>query len=327
MSDILSDPNLGPNYFGYISIFTLPASLIGSTMMNEAFWQRVWASCDRRALHFGAGIGFCAIVVLIFLSGFGGWLAFAGGYVTADTNPNVYLMQILGNRATTAVVNNWVGVFVVLLAIVMNEGAVDSLQNGLAASISGQYLKNLPLVWTRAAVVIINIPLVIIATRGFAVLNLFLVMNLLACCAILPLIFGLIPAMSKFSTETGFVLGVFSGILGVTASGIGVCWDPADISGSFANGANWAWYSNNYDWKPFLASLAVSAIVMLTFDAGAWLLRRRCITGPGISGILMRVPGMKKITASPNWTPDGDDRVLPNWGPDDAQVKVAPVAH
>jgi hypothetical protein len=49
----------------------------------------------------------------------------------------------------SAILSNWVGVIVVLLALVMNEATVDSLQNGMAASISGQYLKNLPLVWTR----------------------------------------------------------------------------------------------------------------------------------------------------------------------------------
>jgi hypothetical protein len=58
-------------------------------------------------------------------------------------------LQILGNGSGNTLVNNWVGVLVVLLAIVMNEGAVDSLQNGLAAGISGQYLKNMPLIWTR----------------------------------------------------------------------------------------------------------------------------------------------------------------------------------
>lgn len=60
-------------------------------------------------------------------------------------------MQILGHGPGTgsAVLSNWVGVIVVLLALVMNEATVDSLQNGMAASISGQYLKNLPLVWTR----------------------------------------------------------------------------------------------------------------------------------------------------------------------------------
>jgi hypothetical protein len=48
-----------------------------------------------------------------------------------------------------AVVSNWVGVICVLLALAMCEATVDSLQNGMAASISGQYLKNVPLMWTR----------------------------------------------------------------------------------------------------------------------------------------------------------------------------------
>lgn len=61
----------------------------------------------------------------------------------------MHILQILGDKSGTSLVNSWVGVLVVLLAIVMNEGAVDSLQNGLAASISGQYLKNAPLMWTR----------------------------------------------------------------------------------------------------------------------------------------------------------------------------------
>lgn len=65
--------------------------------------------------------------------------------------PLCVVLQILGHGPGTgaAVVSNWVGVIVVLLALAMNEATVDSLQNGMAASISGQYLKNLPLVWTR----------------------------------------------------------------------------------------------------------------------------------------------------------------------------------
>jgi hypothetical protein len=61
------------------------------------------------------------------------------------------LLQLLSHAPADvpARVNSWVGVFVVLLAIIMNEGAVDSLQNGLAASISSHFLKNLPLKWTR----------------------------------------------------------------------------------------------------------------------------------------------------------------------------------
>lgn len=86
--------NLGPNFVGWVSWFTLPTSLIASCMLNEGFWQRVWASADRKTLHRGAGLGFGVVVFVIFLSGFGGWLALAAGLVAETTNPNVYLMQV-----------------------------------------------------------------------------------------------------------------------------------------------------------------------------------------------------------------------------------------
>ncbi|WIA37348.1 hypothetical protein OEZ86_014277 [Tetradesmus obliquus] len=299
---------MGPNFFGYIAIFTLTVSLISSTMFSEAVWQRVWASATPRALYGGAAVGFVSITLIVFLSGFGGWLAFVWGYASfeAGTNPNTYLMQLL-NRAPADVparVNSWVGVFVVLLAIVMNEGAVDSLQNGLAASISSHFLKNLPLKWTRVAVIVLNVPLVIIGTRGFPVLSLFLVGNLLTCCAIIPLVSGLIPRLRSFITETAFVLGVTGGIFGVTASGVYVSWIPGDVAGSFAAGANWGWYGNNYDWQPFVAALVCSTAITYGWSLLAWAMRRGAgVYGPGVSGVLMRIPGMKFITATPDWSP------------------------
>lgn len=90
--------NLGPNFVGWVSLFTLPTSLIASCMLNEGFWQRVWASADRKTLHRGAGVGFFAVVFVIFLSGFGGWLALAAGLIDEKTNANVYLMQVGSSR-------------------------------------------------------------------------------------------------------------------------------------------------------------------------------------------------------------------------------------
>jgi hypothetical protein len=64
-------------------------------MYSEAVWQRVWASANKRALYGGAVLGCSAIILLVFLSGFGGWLAFATGRaVYGETNPNTYLMQV-----------------------------------------------------------------------------------------------------------------------------------------------------------------------------------------------------------------------------------------
>jgi hypothetical protein len=51
--------------------------------------------------------------------------------------------------------------------------------------------------------VLLNIPLVIIGTRGYAVLSLFLVANLLTTCGLVPIILGLITPLRGFITETG----------------------------------------------------------------------------------------------------------------------------
>lgn len=150
---------------------------------------------------------------------------------------------------------------------------------------------------------LLNIPLVAIGTQGYPVLSLFLVGNLITCCAIIPLVAGLIPALRNLLTETGFCIGFVGGILGVTASGIGINWIPGDAATSFSAGANWAWYGNNYDWRVFLAALLCSLGSMMVWSVAAWGLERVVgASGPGISGLLMKVPGMKWLTAEPNWT-------------------------
>lgn len=55
----------------------------------------------------------------------------------------------------------------------------------------------------RAAVVLLNIPIIIIGTRGYAVLSLFLVANLLTTCGLVPIILGLMTPLRGFITETG----------------------------------------------------------------------------------------------------------------------------
>lgn len=68
-----------------------------------------------------------------------------------ETDPNLYLFQLFVEDPLNgqAMLNSWVSLMAVLLAVIMNEGLVDSLQNGLASSISSQWLKNSPLVYAR----------------------------------------------------------------------------------------------------------------------------------------------------------------------------------
>lgn len=94
-------------------------------------------------------------------------------------------------EGSNATVSNWVGVVIMVLAVTMNESAIDSMQNGLAASIACRFFLKANLVWTRVMVVLINIPLVVIALLGLDVLSLFLITNMLTTCCMVPVLMGM----------------------------------------------------------------------------------------------------------------------------------------
>lgn len=46
-------PVLGANELGYSSIFSLPVSLLASTVFSESLWQKVWSGKDRKSIVIG----------------------------------------------------------------------------------------------------------------------------------------------------------------------------------------------------------------------------------------------------------------------------------
>lgn len=88
---------LGANAAGYGAIFSMPCSLMAATVFSEAMWQKVWASQDRKSVVFGGAVGMVLITVAVMIFGLMGWLAAWGGFVTYDTDPNLYLFQVAGH--------------------------------------------------------------------------------------------------------------------------------------------------------------------------------------------------------------------------------------
>ena len=83
------------NQYGYVAIFTLGLALFTAVLFSEAMWQRVWASTDRRTLHAASGFACTLVIIVVFLSGFFGWLALVGGLADPKTtSPNLYLFQV-----------------------------------------------------------------------------------------------------------------------------------------------------------------------------------------------------------------------------------------
>ncbi|KAK9712816.1 hypothetical protein K7432_006888 [Basidiobolus ranarum] len=244
-------PELAPNYLGWGSIATMPISLFAGTCFSEAMWQRVWASEDPRALRRGAIIAMIITTLVIFFLGFCGFLAAWGGLDTS--NPNVILFTLLGHGGTAPV---WITVIVTMLAVVMNTSAVDSMQNALVDSVSSVFLKSQPVWMSRILVFVVNVPLAIISLKGYQVMNLFLLSNLVTTCFILPVFMGLWqgPGRHMINTVSVFI-GCFSGFASVMVYG-------TIVKGNLKDGMYFTFFAG-YQYPPFLLALGFSGIGLI----------------------------------------------------------------
>lgn len=257
----------GANLTGYSSIFTMPVSLFVSTCFSEAMWQRVWASDTKNNLRWGSWIAFLAIFCVVFFTGLCGLLAAWAGLITPDVDSNLYLFLALkGSMNSLGQIANWVGVVTIIFTVIMNESAIDSMQNGLTAALSSHFLKDYPLVYTRLAVVGINIPIMVVATRGYTILQLFLLGNMLCSTSSFPVLVGLSETLHPYYGGGGMLIACALSFAMVSIYGVSDQWNDAlSSSQNISQGMNYTWLGNFYSWQYFLIPVCVSiGSVMLT---------------------------------------------------------------
>ena len=178
-------PHLGLNYSGYSSIMSLGVALICSTLFSDAFWQRAWAAKDTKALYTGAGVGALMVITVTGLIGSAAFVASWAGLVSTPNLAFFDLVRINGDLP--------IGLLTILLLIasIMNESAVDTLQVALGDTVIGIF-ESIGIsinIWTaRLVLAALNIPCALIGTKGYSVAGLYLSANLLSTCLVTKMI-------------------------------------------------------------------------------------------------------------------------------------------
>merc|ERR1712048_806842 len=126
----------------------------------------------------------------------------------------------------------------------MSMAAVDSFELGIQGILSTMFLQGRSLAWTRCVMVLVNVPLIVLASLGLvgSALNLFLVEAMITCCCTFPVIFAILPLQGAWRaayTETAALSGIVGGVLCLSLYG---CWR----TGWRFEGLWVAWYGNNY---------------------------------------------------------------------------------
>eukprot|EP00667_Euglena_gracilis_P001673 EG_transcript_1672 len=315
----------GATLAGYSSICTMPASMFSASVFNEALWQRAFAAENRRTLWIGAIIGATGSILMAFICGLCGWLAaWADPATIQAANGNMYMFYGLKGTidVATGTMNNTMGLVVLLLAVVMHEGTVDSLQNGLLASFSSfanlgiRYYRRrhpgrlpadyqVPLRYTRVLVVLINVPLIVLGSmgsaQGWSIMDLFLIGNMLCCTIFIPLLFGLSTRLQSVFGGVSFLLSWIAGFISPSLYGIFYdCWHSDLVydansfawqcvpnglgEGGAAEGMVFTWYRNGYRWQYFLLASGCSTGAMVVCMVVNWFVSRCGVKTPSIPG-------------------------------------------
>jgi Na+/proline symporter len=200
---------------GFETLVTLCIAITASNLFFTGYWQRVFSGADDATVRKAAVLASLIIIpftIALAVSGMVSFLAYPDG---------TYFFAILLDMGRF---------WQVLVAIVITSLAssvCDSIQIGISAEIVGNF-PQLSLLHARAICVLLNIPAIIIATKNYDILTLFLIADLLCTAAVGPMLLG----AWKRTSVAGALVGSASGLITIFICGVA-------YKGTFVGGFEW----------------------------------------------------------------------------------------
>lgn len=168
----------------------IAVSVLGAEMLNQAWWQRVYAAENERVLTRSFLVTAVAIVPMVFLAGLFGLAASGLGLV--DGNASIAFFLVVTEVFPDAVVLG-----IVILAVLLVMSSADTLFNALSSVVTADLPRVLDLdddtltTSARILTVVVALASIVIGAQGYSVLTLFFVADLLAVATFIPLLAGL----------------------------------------------------------------------------------------------------------------------------------------
>mmetsp|Transcript_28017 Transcript_28017/g.62504 ORF Transcript_28017/g.62504 Transcript_28017/m.62504 type:complete len:576 (+) Transcript_28017:180-1907(+) len=209
---------------GFTAAVTLVIAICSAELFNQGSWQRVWAARTDEDLKRGMAGGCVLIFLVMMFFGIMGMVAYSNDPESYDTYAKLAYLSFFDLLEPMGA--GWQVLTLVLLTTLC-ASSVDTLQNALASILSRDLIKyDLSINWSRAIVVAINVPAVIMAAQRYDVIPLFLIADLVCATSVFPVFLGLlvddlvvggvtIPA----PTELGAFFGCCSGLAAVLVNG------------------------------------------------------------------------------------------------------------
>ena len=199
-----------PNYTAGLTFFIAVAA---TNLFHQGNWQRVFAAKNDKVLKKSLLFSFIIIIPIVFFMGASGIFAIS---LDSKVNPDLAFFSIL-------LKNNmeFLSVAVIILAVSLTISTIDTLVNAISSivvvdgkKVYFEFNQKNSLRTSKIFIVILSVISLIIASKGYSILYLFLLADLLCCAAVFTVFYGFYQR--KFVEKNAMIsilLGLFLGLL------------------------------------------------------------------------------------------------------------------
>ena len=206
----LIDKNYLPNYTAGLTFFIAVAA---TNLFHQGNWQRVFSAKNNRILKSSLIYSSLITFIIVFWMGYTGLLSLS---LNSKVIPDLAFFDLLLDKKNSAVV-----IAILILALSLTLSTIDTLINAISSLIiidgkfvnkflSGKEVKNK----ANIIILLLSVLVFILASKGFSILYLFLLADLLCCAAVITIFYGFFNKKinTKLASNTIFI-GLFSGLL------------------------------------------------------------------------------------------------------------------
>ena len=194
-----------PNYTAGLTFFIAVAA---TNLFHQGNWQRVFAAKNSEVLKKSLLFSFIIIIPIVFFMGISGIIAIS---IDSNVNSDLAFFSILLKNNT-----EFLSVIIIILAVSLTISTIDTLVNAISSIVvvDGKkvYLESNQknsLRTSKVFMVILSIISLIIASKGYSILYLFLLADLLCCAAVITVFYGFYQR--NFVEKKAMICGVTTG--------------------------------------------------------------------------------------------------------------------
>ena len=199
-----------PNYTAGLTFFIAVAA---TNLFHQGNWQRIFAAKDNRVLKKSLLFSFIIIIPIVFFMGISGIMAVS---MDDNVNPDLAFFSILLKDKT-----EFLSIIIIILAVSLTISTIDTLVNAISSiivvdgkKIYTQSTQNNFLGLSKVLIIILSCITLVIASKGYSILYLFLLADLLCCAAVFTVFYGFYQKnFEEKNSMISILLGLFLGLL------------------------------------------------------------------------------------------------------------------